>query len=179
MSEPIQSISQGNYVLATQQEVSHDNTLSGNGTSASPLGVVPGYNETLLYSGNVSIGNKDDIPLNEVITNFERIKVIAAWSYNQNFGDPYMIGITEIPTEFSAHQFNIATFGAAQTNQIQTNSVNFITFGNYYFKNASTIGVQGAYRDYNAGGAFNSTDTLKIVRVIGINRKPVVDEVEE
>lgn len=40
MSEPIQSISQGNYILATQQEVSHDNTLSGNGTVDSPLGVM-------------------------------------------------------------------------------------------------------------------------------------------
>ena len=39
MSEPIQSISQGNYILATQKEVSHDNTLSGNGTVESPLGV--------------------------------------------------------------------------------------------------------------------------------------------
>ena len=47
MSEPIQSISQGNYILATQQEVSHDNTLSGNGTVDSPLGVVPGYIQML------------------------------------------------------------------------------------------------------------------------------------
>ena len=39
MSEPIQSIAQNNYILATQQEVSHDNTLSGNGTVDSPLGV--------------------------------------------------------------------------------------------------------------------------------------------
>ena len=43
MSESIQSISQGNYILATQQEVSHDNTLSGNGTSASPLGIDSDY----------------------------------------------------------------------------------------------------------------------------------------
>ena len=49
MSEPIQSISQGNYILATQQEISHDNTLSGNGTVDSHLGVVPGYNETVLW----------------------------------------------------------------------------------------------------------------------------------
>lgn len=40
MSDSIQSISQNNYILATQQEVSHDNTLSGNGTVDSPLGVV-------------------------------------------------------------------------------------------------------------------------------------------
>lgn len=39
MSEPIQSISQGNYILATQQEVSHDTTLIGNGTVDSPLGL--------------------------------------------------------------------------------------------------------------------------------------------
>jgi hypothetical protein len=40
MSE-IQSIAQNNYILATQQEVSHDNTLSGNGTNDSPLGLNP------------------------------------------------------------------------------------------------------------------------------------------
>lgn len=40
MSEPIQAISQGNYILATQQEVSHDNSLSGTGMADSPLGVV-------------------------------------------------------------------------------------------------------------------------------------------
>jgi len=70
MSEPIQSISQGNYILATQQEVSHDNTLSGNGTSASPLGVVPGYNETVLWdSGNLTIGST--ATLSESVKNFE------------------------------------------------------------------------------------------------------------
>lgn len=40
MSEPIQSIAQNNYILATQQEVSHDSSLSGNGMADSPLGVV-------------------------------------------------------------------------------------------------------------------------------------------
>ena len=39
MSEPIQSIAQNNYILATQQEISHDNTLSGNGTVDSQLGL--------------------------------------------------------------------------------------------------------------------------------------------
>lgn len=39
MSDPIRSISQNNFILADQKEVSHDNTLSGNGTEASPLGL--------------------------------------------------------------------------------------------------------------------------------------------
>ena len=39
MSDPIRSISQNNFILADQKEVSHDNTLTGNGTPESPLGV--------------------------------------------------------------------------------------------------------------------------------------------
>ena len=52
MSEPIQSIAQNNYILATQQEVSHDNSLSGNGTVDSPLGV-----SGVIYSGVGTTGN--------------------------------------------------------------------------------------------------------------------------
>ena len=40
MSNEIQSIATNNYILATQQEVSHDNTLSGTGMADSPLGVI-------------------------------------------------------------------------------------------------------------------------------------------
>ena len=50
MSDPIRSISQNNYLLATQQEVSHDNTLSGNGTEQSPLGVDSQYMKLLEVS---------------------------------------------------------------------------------------------------------------------------------
>jgi hypothetical protein len=39
MSDPIRSISQNNFILADQKEVSHDNTLTGKGTPESPLGV--------------------------------------------------------------------------------------------------------------------------------------------
>lgn len=60
-----------NYILATQQEVSHDNTLSGNGTSASPLSVVPGYNETVLWSGN----GANEAILSESMQNFSRLKI--------------------------------------------------------------------------------------------------------
>lgn len=51
MSE-INAIATNNYLLAAQQEVSHDNSLSGNGTVDSPLGV-----SRILYSGVGSTGN--------------------------------------------------------------------------------------------------------------------------
>ena len=43
MANEIQSIAQNNYILSTQQEVSHDNTLSGNGTVDSQLVVASDY----------------------------------------------------------------------------------------------------------------------------------------
>lgn len=78
MSEPIQSIATNNYLLAAQQEVSHDNTLSGNGTVDSPLGL----NETVLWSGSWKPGNTSSptnsaIEVSESIDNFEYIRVVT------------------------------------------------------------------------------------------------------
>ena len=63
MSEQIQSIAKNNYILATPQEVSHDNTLSGNGTVDSPLGVVPTSVQT--YTA------KNDVIASEVVTGMQ------------------------------------------------------------------------------------------------------------
>lgn len=64
MSDPIRSISQNNYLLAAQQEVSHDNTLTGNGTEASPLGV----SEDVMLSSKLDVTNNkitgyDGVPI--------------------------------------------------------------------------------------------------------------------
>ena len=67
MSDPIRSISQNNFILADQKEVSHDNTLSGNGTPESPLGL----NETVLWS---NAEGSSTIQLSESLGNFERIR---------------------------------------------------------------------------------------------------------
>ena len=40
----------GGFITEGAEIVNHDNTLSGNGTVESPLGVVPGYNETVLFT---------------------------------------------------------------------------------------------------------------------------------
>lgn len=75
MSEPIQSIATNNYLLATQQEVSHDNSLSGNGTVDSPLGL----NETVLWSGTLASGSTAS--LSENITAFNKIAFVG-YSHN-------------------------------------------------------------------------------------------------
>ena len=59
MSDPIRSISQNNYILATQQEVSHDNTLTGYGTEDSPLSVVA---EALYTAGILDVQYVNQLP---------------------------------------------------------------------------------------------------------------------
>lgn len=59
MSDPIRSISQNNYILATQQEVSHDSTLTGNGTEDSPLSV---FTEALYTAGISDVEYVNELP---------------------------------------------------------------------------------------------------------------------
>ena len=91
MSEPIQSIAQNNYILATQQEVSHDNTLSGNGTVESPLGL---SNETVLYSGTVGTNYAE---LSEPISNYEFAEITIV----PEGGDAYPT-CTKFPTNIGS-----------------------------------------------------------------------------
>lgn len=75
MANEIEAIATNNYVLATQQAVTHDNSMSGNGTVDSPLGVVPGYNETVLWDGNgTGAGYNTEISLSAPTSAFETVK---------------------------------------------------------------------------------------------------------
>ena len=63
----------GGFITEGAEIVNHDNSLSGNGTLTSPLGVVPGYNETVLWSGNATIGS--EMTLSEPFQNFKDIRI--------------------------------------------------------------------------------------------------------
>lgn len=73
----------GGFITEGAEIVNHDASLSGNGTVDSPLGVVPGYNETVLWTNPGTNGNtptKDitwsNQSLSESIANFERVMFI-------------------------------------------------------------------------------------------------------
>ena len=162
MSEPIQSISQGNYILATQQEISHDNTLSGNGTVDSPLGVVPGYNETVLFSGNFTTKS---CTLSESPLNFESVKF-----YLVDDGGHTSWGSTEIKSNLlnncSAENGKCMAGCAVPWNEgfrIMTVSA---TSANGY-RNWESCG----YQWWGNGGGQIGTGHLNILKVVGINRK--------
>ena len=97
MSEPIQSIAQNNYILGTQQEISHDNTLSGNGTVDSPLGITSDYivvtEETV---GTYSVSTSDV----NVSHDFSKTGYIPiAWTYK--FGNAGFINFNQEDTNIN------------------------------------------------------------------------------
>ena len=71
----------GGFIVSADPFVQHDNSLSGNGTVNSPLGVVPGYNETVLYSGAIGAFNSV-LTLNEPFSAFQYIGVTQIGSTN-------------------------------------------------------------------------------------------------
>lgn len=163
MSEPIQSISQGNYILATQQEISHDNTLSGNGTVDSPLGVVPGYNETVLWEGtdftvNDGIHLSATVQLSEPISAFDEIKIISS-----GYLDSENI-VLDTPKTGSNGAFTWIVPEGGNSNWIGlrgvfTDQTHLKVYGGYSTSLASVFTANGWWSYKN------------IYKVVGINRK--------
>ena len=96
MSEPIQAIAQNSYSRATRKEVSHENTLSGNGTVESALGVVRGYNETGVWSGNYTGTKTKQFNLTESYKNFEELEI---WWANQPGAEKRGVIISRYPND--------------------------------------------------------------------------------
>lgn len=149
-------IYQDHFILAEQQEVSHDSSLSGNGTVNSPLGVVPGYNETVLWSGDITT-TADKIILSEPFTNFERQGVY--WKcYERRFysefantgtDNPFTLGAVFVLGDGSVEK-SCTMWGADSTTQLS-------------YKNTSHGSITAA------GTSFNTN--VVPYKIIGINRK--------
>ena len=92
----------GGFITEGAEIVNHDNTLSGNGTVDSPLGVVPGYNETVLFEGTPQ--NSGTVQLSESIGNFDR--VLLYWTKtvdNNNAGNVDIISTVRAVYNFMHH----------------------------------------------------------------------------
>lgn len=154
MSEPIQAILQGNYILATQQEVSHDNTLSGNGTVDSPLGL----NETVLWSGSDTTATQT---LSENISSFEEVKVYGK-SHNLYpwVSNAWITGSTVYGVGIQMWWNNPAELDVSRY-CLSGNKIVPMTGSWYTFPAAATTGTVTG----------NAAQKSYICKVIGINRK--------
>ena len=148
----------GGFITEGAEIVNHDASLSGNGTVNSPLGVVPGYNETVLWSGD-QVGSAFTITASESPTNFQYI---------------YVLGHTNdtVPNQFNffsdTHQLSITT-------AMQLSDYQFTTWGeklmNIRIKSNGEINPEVTKERQWGTTAYTGMNTFGIYKVVGINRK--------
>ena len=159
MSEPIQSISQGNYILHNidaKKLYVQEPLFTANSGDAVYVGWRP--DETVLWEGNVGIGTTAQ--LSESKDNFEYLNIEYK---DQNA----FVGVTQVPTSGNYYGFNLTTHYPGSNTQI------IYRFG---FVSA----VDDTHLNYFKGGRvvfstgsndFAMSSPPNIQRIIGINRK--------
>jgi len=165
----------GGFITEGAEIVNHDASLSGNGTVDSPLGVVPGYNETVLYDNYTgrpaNIGGQ--ITLSESPLNFEYIDVYLNGSSPNGF-DNISNGYEKIPniqlSSTNSLEFVKLFAGNNTTEQVHEVGCGYSgisgTTWTKWFGYVTNVNFTGAARKADFG---NSTH-LNIWRVVGINR---------
>lgn len=162
----------GGFITEGAEIVNHDASLSGNGTVESPLGVVPGYNETVLWEGF-----KTDIPntgvstytLSELATNFETVRIEYVLQNNStSSGDLGNKGSGTVFYEIGSSFSRYITYIHCVMNG--NNSTDGFTLydidTNIYNMGTLTWGVKSVLR-----GSSNNGVWFHITKIVGINRK--------
>ena len=157
----------GGFITEGAEIVNHDNTLSGNGTVDSPLGVVPGYNETVLWSGDATQG--DTITLSEPYSAFQYLSIEVydnyGWGYNKAICPTDKIDVAGT---------RVKRFGASYNFMDNNNNDLYSRVCNIVFQNNEFISASVYTRNLRittAGSAYNQANTnTYLSKVIGINR---------
>ena len=157
----------GGFITSGAEIVNHDASLSGNGTVESPLGVVPGYNETVLFvHSSVPMSTTGTVyQMSEPITNFERIKVeycnreATAWRTTNEF---FLEGTSANSTRFyTSLDCSTSTGNQQRVNMVMT-----------YNASGNLVDIQHTLFYGNGGSVTTGNERgLGVHRVIGINRK--------
>lgn len=146
----------GGFITSGAEIVNHDNTLSGNGTTESPLGL----NETVLWEGSTSAS---ECILSESINNFELVDFYIGTSETPD--------VTVIRKSTGASEYALTLWFQNGEGQWIICSMGRYTVGNSGLsltaKNLKHLWFNTT--DFSLGG--QSTNGPKMYKVVGINRK--------
>ena len=134
--------------------------------------IVAEADDTVLWSGNPTAAS-DDVTLSESVANFETIRVYANWKFNSTANIPCYIEIPSGIGQFSLNGFSTSNTTTQVTSQMQVYMVTgTYTISTTTIKPINIIRFQltGASGNSASVGNISFTDTLKIYKVIGINR---------
>ena len=153
----------GGFITEGAEIVNHDASLSGNGTVNSPLGVVPGYNETVLWDGSFTgtTGSNNYITMSEPLSSFESFEIVM--------GDNYKTHI-----KYDGAATNLQVFSPyVNGGQATIYAAMFTVSGskNIWCQGCLRFGITGA--NVSNYAAINSREVgeVTVTKVIGINRK--------
>ncbi len=153
----------GGFITEGAEIVNHDSSLSGNGTVDSPLGVVPGYNETVLWEGDwkfTASGQNNAKIMNDSITNYEYLFIDL---YGYAGGQP---STNIIRTGNGGGVIEVKNWGGSN----DTVRFNFATFG--FSANSAWIGnTKQVSLNFNNTLTTGNPNNAGIIRVVGVNRK--------
>lgn len=168
MSDPIRSISQNNFILADQQAVNHDNTLTGDGTADSPLGL----NETVLWSGDKT--GTGTITLSEAANNFERMAVYIA-SEALNVTAPQRFESLVEFGEWNSQLRFVLRYGGVLSKSLVASENSIYVWGGelvIYDSSYTTLNVGRTNRAHvhSITNVIDHSDLTHIRKIVGINR---------
>ena len=159
----------GGFIVSADPYVNHDNSLSGNGTLTSPLGVVPGYNETVLWENTALPGSglNGTVQLTEPVSAFNEIDAY----YYQGPTSRRMYGIQRGYVTANSGNIVIGPWCENTTSgnwfrmsvSFNNNSATFVEF----FTNKAGFNVTGDSQT----ASYHMWSQGNIWKIVGINRK--------
>ena len=163
----------GGFITSGAEIVNHDNSLSGNGTVESPLGL----NETVLFEGSAGAG--DTITLSESPMNFERIKVFygtharSDGAINATTKD-VGIGFTEFMPDETNTIVLETKFMYDPTTQTNAGEINHGVAVYYNTMSTTWTRTISAWSQswFNGGGTVRTDlNFVHVHKIVGVNRK--------
>jgi len=143
----------GGFITEGAEIVNHDNTLSGNGTVDSPLGL----NETVLWSGTKT--GLTTATLSESLSNFKKARIKFC---------PYYTTST-MPTEIKEFIPEEGKKIICLSNFVTPNKLNI--FKTIFSYNGTTFTIESQYYFDGTFTASKNDAALQIYEIVGINRK--------
>lgn len=159
----------GGFITEGAEIVNHDSSLSGNGTVDSPLGVVPGYNETVLWSGTANVGTV--MELSEPMANFEKVRLENAYGqvYYHSLGSNGGWWNPMTPTFFYGGNSSGTTVEIIMDRvTFTTTATDTLTFNSNIDIKVTTAGSLSVTNNVN-------NNTQRITKVVGINRLSAIN----
>ena len=153
----------GGFITEGAEIVNHDNSLSGNGTVESPLGL---SNETILYSGAMV----SSVNLSEPLSSFDRVKIYYASDFTEKTGEHI---VADIDASNGSHYWTPVAGLGLENAWI---SMNLFSANNDYTVLTCPQSKLINFGKYNVtgtalAGATTGINQSIIYKVVGVNRK--------